>query len=598
MDRDHHSTPQDLASLLEAVRRFDARLDAKPSGLQARVRILRNFTIEGLEPHLKYDLYSSGIQPEVSFGAFDNIRQELMSSSAPPCDMLVLAVTIEALAPRYPLYAWSVEEVWEQVHDFFELAAHVSASLIVVNTFLLPSLTESGLLGSMHTDGNLGKLAVLNQRVEAYVRQRVDRFILLDWNRYLRQCGEQQCLDARMLYLNKAPFKQDFLRLYAQDLARAVRALKGQAKKCLVLDCDGVLWGGIIGEDGIGNIRLDANEYPGKGYYDFQKTLLNLQQRGILLALCSRNNADDVWQVLDRHPACLLKREHIAAFRVNWEDKAQNIAALAAELNLGTNSFVFVDDSPQECERVRSVYPEIAVIRFPEKVFEARKAVLVDGYFDVLQIHQEDLQRGQMYRAESLRREQQKAFESVDDYLTSLELKARICRVSSSTAPALLGRIAQLTQKTNQFNLTTRRYSEADIRRLVADETQAVMALSVSDKYGDYGWVGVMIARRLGADVLMDSLLVSCRVLGRRIEQAFVQHCLDVLDNLWHPQTWLAEYIPTQKNMQVRDFWKELGFETLPAEGSASRYRMPAFQRSRSVPSVVTIIKESENGIS
>src|SRR5262249_27162949 len=268
--------------------------------------------------------------------------------------------------------------------------------------------------------------------------------------------------------------------------------------------------------------KLDRNDYPGKAFYDFHTSLLHLAERGVLIVLCSKNNEADVFEVLDEHPWCRLKRTHLSGWRINWQDKATNIVELADELNLGLDSFVLVDDSPAECELVRNLLPEVTVLSVPEKVYELPSLLLKQGLFDTLRLTDEDKGRARLYQSETQRKSSRGAFLSVDDYLASLETVAVIHRMTPAEGP----RAAQLTQKTNQFNLTTKRYSEADMRTFAARTDAAVFTLSVKDRFGDLGLVGVAILERDGTAGRIDSFLMSCRVLGRGLERPVLAHCL------------------------------------------------------------------------
>jgi FkbH-like protein len=353
----------------------------------------------------------------------------------------------------------------------------------------------------------------------------------------------------------------------------------------LVLDCDNTLWGGIVGEAGIEGIKLDRNGYPGKAFYDFQTSVLHLAQRGVLIALCSKNNEADVFEVLDKHPWCRLKRSHLSGWRINWQDKAANIVEIAEELNLALDSFVLVDDNPVECDLVRKLLPQVTVLQVPEKLYRLPSLALEQGLFDTIRLTDEDRKRALLYQSESQRKTERGAFANVEDYLASLNTVACIHRAR----PAEIPRVAQLTQKTNQFNLTTRRYSERDVQAFVERQNAAVFTLSVQDRFGDLGLVGALILERSGAVVRIDTFLMSCRVLGRGLERAMVTHCLDVMKSIWEIDTWHAEYIPTRKNMQVVDFWSLSGFvQTGDAEGRRS-YVRDARESAGEIPSYLCV---------
>jgi FkbH-like protein len=408
--------------------------------------------------------------------------------------------------------------------------------------------------------------------IREYVLSNPARFVFIDWERFVRLLGENESMDYRFWYMSKAPFKKAFLELYARELVKIARALKGKTKKCLILDCDNTLWGGVIGEDGLQGIKLDRHSYTGNIFYEFQKSVLRLHERGVLIAICSKNNEQDVWDVLDGHSDCLLKREHLSAWRINWNDKASNINGIAAELNLGIDSFVFVDDNPVECGLIQDLLPEVTVLQVPEKLYTYPPLLIRDGLFDALTFSSEDRQRARMYREEASRKHEQTKFETMEQYLSTLSLSITVHSVKENE----ISRIAQLTQKTNQFNLTTRRYSEAQIEALHRKPDWEVMSLFVRDRFGESGLTGVLIVSKEGNVGIVDSFLMSCRVLGRNVEKAFILNAFTILERTWGIKTWRAKFIPTLKNQQVADFWSDIGFQKVgeQAEGH-THYELP-----------------------
>lgn len=582
------AAPGDLVAAIKAVDAADAAGLARKSPV--RVCVLRNFTLETIEPFLKLHLYRADLGPEVQFGGYDTVQQDILSpdsplAAAPTPDLVVLALMLDRVDPEHAHPDWVADRAIETLGGLFDALAERTQALIAVNTLLAPWHDPNG-IGARPEAGDLvAQMARLNRFITEQVRTRADQFFLVDWERLLRLLGRDAAIDDRYWYLSRAPFKPAFLDLYARELAKLMRALKGKAKKCLVLDCDNTLWGGVIGEDLLAGIKLDANEYPGRAYYDFQATVLRLAARGVMITLCSRNNEADVLEVLDKHPACLIGRQHLVSWRVNWQDKASNITALAEELNIGLDSMVFVDDDSVDCQLVRDMLPEVTVLQVPAKLYTYPDFLLHDGLFDMLSVSAEDSQRQALYQAERTRRRETAKFASLEEYLASLKIVARIHEARPEEVP----RLAQLTQKTNQFNLTTRRYSEAEIERFRLSSDHALYSLSVADRFGDAGLTGVCIAARRGDTVTVDSLLLSCRILGRKVDLAFADHVLDELIARWRPAHLQAAYLPTAKNSQVREFWEQFGFTATPGSDGAKHYTLaPDLRRSQPV-SVVRI---------
>ena len=537
-----------------------------------RIHFLRNFTVEPIEPYLKFHLMREAIEPIISYGGYDTVLQEALDprsrlrDSSP--EIVVLSLELTMLDQAFASADWSADQALDRLQEMFRGLEENTSALLVVNTMMSSSTSDD-------------QIARINQWILQYVESNPGRFVLADWDRMLLQIGRDKAIDDRYWRLSMAPFKAPFLNLYAREILKIARALKGKAKKCLILDCDNTLWAGVIGEDGMDGIQL------GGAYQEFQRSILALHERGVIIALCSKNNEEDVWEVMESHPECLLNKSHLSAWRINWDNKASNIDALSRELNLSLDSFVYVDDSPRECQLIREALPEVSVLQVPESLDDYSSLLLKDGLFDTLSVSDEDKNRTELYRAETERSQDRKVHVDLDDYLASLEQTLQLWEATEDDLP----RVAQLTQKTNQFNLTTRRYPEGQIAAFMRDDAVAVLLMSVSDRYGDLGTTGVLIVRRCDDIGLIDSLLLSCRVLGRQLEFAFVDRSLSLLENRWKLSSWEAEYRPTRKNVQVVDFWDRVGFSLQAESDSIKSYSLLAGQRSNGYKHVVSIVE-------
>ncbi|MHC4706357.1 MAG: HAD-IIIC family phosphatase, partial [Planctomycetota bacterium] len=359
----------------------------------------------------------------------------------------------------------------------------------------------------------------------------------------------------RLWYSSRYPFSPKGGNLLVERLMRFPILERTPKVKCIVLDCDNTLWGGIIGEDGMAGIALGP-EYPGNCFVAFQRRLLDMLNRGCLLAICSKNNLHDVQQVIREHPSMVLREENFAAILANWDPKPDNLSLLAEELSLGLDSFLFVDDSPHECRMVRNVLPEMRVVQVPEQPLEVPFCLDHLQELEILSLTDEDRQRFRMYVHNRRRKELAVTCGDLSDYLNSLKMKMRI----SVNGAEHVSRLSQMTQKTNQFNLTTKRYSEKDIRSFVDDDNWMVAHFSLSDIFGDNGIVGLMLASDMTSDtVLIDTFLMSCRIIGRRAEEAFLYRMLRSFRELNKLKV-KASYIPTSKNSLVEDFWAKQDF--------------------------------------
>lgn len=550
-------------------------------GEELRISILRNYTVDSLVPLLKYYCHASSLQPVITMGDYDNIRQEILDETShiytERPHIIVVSVLLEHLDPACSRHDWTPAVARETLFGALEELLRRTSAMVVLNTVLAPLSAENS-LGIVRQAGHrISGVQALNASIREFCHSHSDQVFVADWERMLQCTGEEQALDYRFWYMYRAPFRKDFLAHYARYIVKVGRALKGRASKCLILDCDNTLWGGVVGEEGIGGIQLDRNEYPGRCYYDFQQTVLNLISQGVIVALCSKNNEEDVWEVLDTHPHCLLKRHHLAAWRINWQNKADNIGSLAAELNLGLDSMVFVDDSSIECQTVRDFRPEVTVVQTPELLYELPRLLFGLDLFDTLTVGAEDQHRTQMYAAERERVQLREQVQSIDDYLTTLELQTEIQEAAEEDLP----RVAQLIGKTNQFNLTTQRYTEGQVREFAASTDSRVFTMRAGDRFGDLGLVAVLIARRDGSEGTIDSLLMSCRALGRKLEITFVDRCLAALEKAWEVSAWRAEYRRSAKNAQVECFWDSLGFLPEKQTIESKFYVLPVSQRRR-----------------
>jgi FkbH-like protein len=448
-----------------------------------------------------------------------------------------------------------IERVLDYVEQTLQAIRKQCSAVVLWHGLEMPIYKSLGILEDQLPDSQTSTL----KRLEVQMKEIFSRFtnvFYVDLTDCITQIGINSFYDNRFWYFSAAPYSLDALNVIAKNDFKFINALRGKNKKCLILDCDNTLWGGIIGEDGIDGIKLSKHG-SGGSFYDFQQELVNLHNRGVVLALCSKNNEEDVWEVFDMHPEMLLKREHIAAYEINWEDKAGNIKNISKSLKLGLDSFVFIDDSPFETNMVREILPRVEVILVdPKQSFDYRQVIGSTGFFDSLQYSAVDRQRTKMYQVESGRRKLQKRSGCIDEFLEKLGMEVTVKFADEKS----IHRIAQLTQRTNQFNLTTKRYSDADIKKFVDNDTCDVLYLSLKDKYDDAGIVGAVILQSSGDTAEIDTCLLSCRVIGRGVETAFLS-CVIEAARLRKVEIVQGKYSPTSKNQQVSDFYSRCGFD-------------------------------------
>ena len=365
-------------------------------------------------------------------------------------------------------------------------------------------------------------------------------------------------LDWKYYYISQSLITPKLNASFHDWFSEKLNAIHGKRKKCLVLDCDNTLWGGILGEDGMEGISI-GDTYPGLAFRDFQEAILEASNNGIILAVCSKNNEADVLEVWEKHPNLIVRQKNISAYRINWNDKATNIQELAEELNIGLDSMVFLDDNPAERARVKQTLPDVEVPGFPEQPHQlsAFFKSVYEKYFQVYQLTSEDKSKTQQYVANAERTVFKKSFTDMDSYLESLDMELKVHYADKFT----IGRIAQMTQKTNQFNLTTRRYSENELQELIHNNN-LVLCLNVKDKFGDNGITVVAIVIVKNTEARIENFLLSCRILGRGIESAFMDFLLNDLKQRGILKV-SATYIPSKKNEQTENFYEKNGFELI-----------------------------------
>lgn len=540
-----------------------------------KIAIEGSFNLELLKPPLREAFLHSGIITEIYIGGYTLYPQEILSPGSPlynfnPDVILLLLHTKDIFSELYssPLSLIMNEEealalayerstaIINYVEQFLKTS---DKSYILITTLSTPSKTPLGSLTSNISSAYRGIVHSYNKHIIEFAKNN-DRVFVIDTNSIILSIGEKDSYDYRMWYLARCIWSREFVRLLGKRIVQLWKAIRGEGKKCLVLDLDNTLWGGIIGEDGIGGIAL-GGEGPGFAYKEFQQNVKVLKDRGILLAINSKNNYDDVKDVFEKHPEMILKESDFAAQRINWRDKVDNMKEIAEELNIGIDSFVFIDDNPVEREIIKRCLPDIVVPDFPPDISSLSEwfIEICCEYFNSVRITKEDIAKSEQYRVKKEIEKLKITICSKEEFLKSLEMTAVIRKLQKEH----LHRIAQLTQKTNQFNLTTKRYTEADIEAIETGERGIVFSLQLIDKFTDNGIIGVVIYTRDDGNEKawwIDTLLLSCRVIGREIEKAFISYTAQVLKKEKGAEILYGEYIPTPKNKIVSTFYEEMGF--------------------------------------
>jgi FkbH-like protein len=547
----------------------------------ARVALLASFTAGPLVPFMQVEAARAGFSAEVYLAPFNSARQELLDPES-KClkqgpDVVFVAQLLAEVCPPLADDFLGLHEEQVQQHTE-EIVADTLAMLqtfrrhsqaaVVIHNFALPSYPILGIHEAASGVSQTEAIRRLNARLADAVKS-VPGVHVLDFDRLCADLGYRNWRDDKMWYLGRAPLSAVALPALARLQAAFVQTLLAGPRKCLVLDLDNTLWGGIIGEDGLAGIKL-GRTYPGNVYRDIQQAALHLYRRGILLAVNSKNNPADVEDVFRSHPEMVLKREHFASVRINWRPKPENMVAIADELNIGLDSLVFLDDSPAECALMRQTLPQVLTLEGygangaadPQRVYQT----LAQGsMFARISFTAEDRGRGEMYRQQAARAQLRQAASSIEDYLRGLQMTVHIAVVDNFTFP----RVVDLIQKTNQFNLTTRRHSAAQLAEMIAGPDSRAFAVRVADRFGDNGIVGAAIVRVQDSTACIDTLLLSCRIIGRTVETALLSFLADwarargatVLE---------GDFIATAKNAPAADFYARHGFTRVSGNGDAA----------------------------
>ena len=370
--------------------------------------------------------------------------------------------------------------------------------------------------------------------------------------------GEKNVFNYRQFFSGDIKISTEYIPKFTDELMRYIYAITGITRKCIVLDLDNTLWGGIIGEDGFDNIKL-GDDPIGRSFVEFQKRLLALNQRGIILAINSKNNFDDAIEVIRKHPNMILREDNFACMKINWNDKVVNLQKISQELNIGLDSFVFFDDDQINQEYVRSSLQDVLVVDLPKDSSQFSQIVTEMKEFDVVKITEEDVKRNDMYLGQKKRKELENEIGDFKEFLKQMNIEVNIQNADSFSIP----RISQLTLKTNQFNLTTRRYQEEEISAFASSKDRIVECAQVSDKFGDNGITGVYIVKKeSNEEWIIDTFLLSCRIIGRGIEEAMLSQIIEKAKSLGVKRI-KGEFISTSKNKPAENFYNNCGFKKI-----------------------------------
>jgi len=540
----------------KAVNCFKEKVDYENN---VKTFFLTNYTLNGIESFQSYYLYKKSISPVVEFSDFNAVVQTLLNEKSKlhefSPDFVVLSLDLRIFVKDFSLNEWDLNIILLELMKILDLVKKAIKVPVIVTDFFLPAVN---LMKNSTGDTLDKKVNKLNLELSEYIQSNSKEFFLVELSKMVGFVGNKNSIDDRLWYKNKAPFKSPLLASLAREISTIISSHYGHSKKCIILDCDNTLWGGVVGEDGLDGIALDPNEYPGVAYFEFQSYLLSLYKQGILLAICSKNNEEDVLAVLENHPNCLLKREHFVVIKANWNKKYMSVMEISSQLRLGMNNFVFVDDSDVECSLIQEFIPDLDVIQTPKNPSELSHIWNSENLFYLPQKTKEDERKQTLYKDDFSRQKSSEDFEDISTFLKTLQTSVEFFEKEETQ----LERIAQLTQKTNQFNLRTIRYTTLNIESFIKSDNHVIFSMRVKDKFGDLGITNVAIFNFDKKNVaFLDTFLMSCRVIQRDLEYCFLQHCANTLRDNYDVKVIEAEFVPSKKNSLAKNFLAKVGFK-------------------------------------
>lgn len=530
------------------------------------IKVLSNITCNQLGATLSYHLMQQGVNPVIGFGNYDNVVQDSFNQQ----DQQLVIVHYELLnvVGKTDCY---VEDLTDE--QFEEIASSLEGELgmVLQNLSSIPCV--------LFDSFNAGAVSISPLRRNRYAElaDRLNQFVaankssntyLIDTNAIYNKIGVENALDFKLYNLSKTLYTISYWKEYVYLVSPVLLKVTGKAKKAVIFDCDNTLWKGILGEDGFDGIDMSEHSKVGGIYHQAQNVAVWLSKHGVLIGLCSKNNPEDVDDVIARHPDMALKNDNIVISEVNWNDKASNLRAIAETLNIGLDSLVFVDDSDFEINLIKEQLPQVLCMQVPEAIYDypSKLSEIINTYF-FFSDSKADLDKTNQYKQQAERAKQKSKFADITEYLRSLEMEIAFGVDQEDEAE----RVAQLTQKTNQLNVCTTRYTQAQIENIKDSATQSYISLSVKDKFGDSGLTGVAVVSYADGKGTIDDFLMSCRVMGRNIEFAFIDYIIGFLKDKGCI-TVSAKYLPTQKNKPVSDFFEKCGFPVVTENEAGKEY--------------------------
>lgn len=577
-----HRDPLQLSSL--EVRRLTRGLRKLKGRADVRIAFAGNVVLEPLAEFVEAQLACGGLLASTYVAPFEQALQVILDPGSElrqfQPDFILLHFEAEALARGLPVsdmhataesHRAAMDGVFARVEPSILAALENTSAIVLITNFVPPDCYALGLADARSEWSEQELWAQLSSRLGKTYRAE-PRVQIVDLSRLTAIHGRSRARDRRLYYVAKLPWHESFLPVLADEITRHVTSVRGRIRKCLIVDLDNTLWGGVLGEEGAEGVRIGSGDPEAEAHFDLQRRILAIKQRGVLLAICSKNNPADVDEVFRLRQDMPLRRDDFVCLEVGWDYKHEGIRRIAERLNIGTDSLVFLDDNPAEVDLVRQLLPEVQCVLVPSD--PALRPSCLDRVHGLERavITAEDQNKTGQYRQNAARESIREQFSSVHGYLQSLQTRITIRTASGE----LLARAHQLFNKTNQFNVTTHRYALPDLQQVLADSTSRLILVRVEDRFGDSGWVGAVLVRQLDQPhAHIDSFILSCRAMGRGVETAILNYVKHWCFTSTRCTALTAEYRATAKNVPVREFFEQHGF-TAAFDGAdgAKTYRL------------------------
>ena len=556
---------------------------------KVRIAFLGSFTLNGFEETIQVQCNEEKINCITYNAPYNQYNQEILNENSDLYkfnpDIIFFLIDNRIILDNlfYFPYEYSeedrkkfIDEKYLELENLIKTISENLQSKLVITNFVIPTYSPFGIFESKVEFGLKDIVLDLNKKLKELCKNQ-DSVYLYDFNSFVTKFGERNVLEYKKMFFGDIKISFDIIPYLIYEFVGYLKPLLGLNKKCIVLDLDNTLWGGIVGEEGFEGIKLGPDP-AGRPFVEFQRVLKSLLKSGIILAINSKNNSEDAMKVIKEHPHMVLKEEDFACLKINWNDKIANMKDIAKELNIGLDSMVFFDDDPVNRELIKMSIPEIKTIDLPQDPSSYALILRDLNDFNVLKITDDDFKRAKMYSQEQKRHVLESTTKNLDEYLKKLDIKVKVRLADKFSIP----RISQLSLKTNQFNLTTKRYQEEEIKEFAKDDKMIVGCAEVEDKFGESGITNIFIIKKNNEEWILDTFLLSCRIIGRGIEEGILGKIIEMAKKEGVKKI-KAQFIPTQKNKPAENFLSNNGFQK---EGE---YWIFSLQNPIKIPTHITV---------